>query len=88
MVRPGERYRHYKGKEIIVNTVCKAPVDVLKGEKAAPWMHAIATDDIKKGEEVVFYLELSDKTSWARPLLIFEEVLGETTKFYRFEKIA
>lgn len=88
MVEVGKKYRHYKGKEVFVNAVCKAPGDASKGEKLAVWMDAIATDDIKKGEKIVVYHELSEKQKWARPLQIFEEVLGETTMFYRFEKIS
>jgi hypothetical protein len=89
VVKPGEKYRHYKNNEVFVTAVCKAPVDSREGGKAASWIDAIATDNIEAGEMIVIYQELNKPGAWARPLRIFEEVLGNgTTKYYRFEKIS
>ena len=87
MVRAGERYRHYKGKVVEVETVAIAPTNALKGQEI--WIDVVATDDVKGGEKIVVYSEMDICIPrWARPLRIFEAVLGKTTRFYRFEKIA
>lgn len=94
MVKPGEKYRHYKGKvvevvELVAMQTCGSRGDIVKCDDS-PSSIAMVTDDFHPGETIVVYKEIGEAEwakQWARPLRIFEEVLGETTMFYRFEKL-
>lgn len=41
------------------------------------------------GQELISYQDISGKGNiWTRPLQMFLGIIGETTQFYRFEKIS